>query len=199
MGYFTVKLHSKRVFVTLANEGQLLIPRQIFAEIQQAYATMAGVVLVFFDYSSQTFDGYALVIQATSPVSSDSSGMVLIRATLIRRAIVKFSQVTHVKDDHGLRGRPLSAVRDGSRLGTPAGRVLCRFIDKKAYSEDPVHYRDHPNFIPNLVAGAQPNVYIPTRADTDLLNHEYSQYLNEFAQRQTSGGFVPTLDNLVYR
>ena len=197
--YFSSKIHSKKVFVSLTHDEELLVPGHVIHDLKVAYATSAAVIVVLFDYSTQSFEGYALIRSLPSFVDCNSSGMIPIAATLIRRASVKFSQVMHIKDDQGLRGRSLSAVRDGSKLGISAGRVLCRYIDKKAYSEDPVHYRDPQNFIPSIITGVQPHVRVPSRAETDLLNMDFSRYLEEYARRRSSTELVPSLDSLVYR
>ena len=199
VAYFTLKLHSKRVFVSLTNEGELLVPSQVFADLQVAHASCPAVILVFFDHPSQSFEGYALLRELPNYMSGINSGPIPVEATLVRRASVKFSQVVHIRDDQGLRGRPLSAVRDGSRLGISAGRVLCRSIDKKAYHDDPVHYRDVSNFTRNVIPGQQPKVPIPNRADTDILNMNFMEYLEDFARRKTGDESVPSLDSLVYR
>ncbi len=199
VAYFALRMHTKKVFVSISNDKQLSIPNHVFLDVKLAHATSSAVVIVLFDQSSQSFEGYAMV-ESFKPFPSDTPPAVVpVRATLIRRACVKFSQVMHIRDDQGLRGRPISAVRDGSRLGISAGRVLCRLIDKKAYSEDPIHYRDIVDFTPNLVTGATPSVRIPPGPETDLLNLDFSQYLEEFARRRSSGEVVPSLDSIVYR
>jgi hypothetical protein len=199
VAYFALRMHSKRVFVSLSNDKQLSIPNHVFPDVKLAHATSSAVVIVLFDQASQSFEGYAIV-ESFKPFPPDMpTGVVPVQATLLRRACVKFSQVMHIRDDQGLRGRPLSAVRDGSRLGISAGRVLCRLLDKKAYSEDSVHYRDIVDFTPNLVTGVTPSVRIPPGPETDLLTMDFSQYLEEFARRRSTGEMVPSLDSIVYR
>lgn len=199
VAYFALKIHSKKVFVSLQNDGKVSVPSQVIGEVQVAYATSAAVIFVFFDPYFQSFEGYASVQSIIPSVAHTQSGMVPVGAIQIRRATVKFSQVMHIKDEYGLRGRSLSTVRDGSRLGISAGRVLCRLIDKKAYNEDPVHYRDPQNFRPNVISGGQPRVKVPSRNETDPLSMNFEQYLEDFARRRSNNDIVPCLDSLVYR
>lgn len=176
-----------------------MVPYHLFGEIQLAHATMAMVVVILFDSSSHEFEGYAIIDRVPSQSSTIKGGLLLVQASLIRRATVQYAQVSHIRDEYGLQGRPISSVRDGSRLGVPAGRVLCRFIDKKAFNDDPVHYRDQPNIRNNVIGGIHPNIYPPKRIETDVINMTFSEYLGDFYRRRKDGEPVPSLDHLVYR
>jgi len=143
--------------------------------------------------STQSFDAYALVGGVETQLASSE-----VKVQLIRRAHIPFGQVSHIRDDMGLNGRPVSMARDGSRLGIPAGRVLCRAIDKRAFSNDPVHYKDqvyHPRLI---TATAYPSTIRPSKADSDFLVMDYKQYLEEFSKRRDKDETVPTIDQIVH-
>jgi hypothetical protein len=160
---------------------------------------MAAVVITLFDSSLQSFEGYALLERFVFHTSIIKGGVVPVRASLIRRASVQYSEVSHIRDDYGLQGRPISSVRDGSRLGIHAGRVLCRFIDKKAFNDDPVHYRDQPNLGINIIPGIHPSIHPPNKLDTDFIDMTFPQYLEGFHRRRNQSEPVPSLDNVVYR
>ena len=199
MAYFTLKLQSKKVFSRLLNDNQLVVPSHVFDEIRVAHAAAAAVVFILFDHSSQTFEGYALLRSVLSESETHTPRVSQVEAVAVRRATVQFAQVAHVRDEIGLRGRSISTVRDGSRLGVPAARTVCRIIDKKAYNDDPIHYKDPPGIQVTLLSGIHPNVHVPPRSETDLLRMNFQEYLEAFSQRRAANESVPSLDNLVYR
>jgi hypothetical protein len=199
VAYFALRINSKKIFAYLTGTHELIIPYHLYREIQIAHATMAAVVIILFDSSSHSFEGYALFERFVFQTSVSKAGVVPVKATLIRRATVQYSDVSHIRDDHGLQGRPISSVRDGSRLGIYAGRVLCRFIDKKAFHDDPVHYRDQPNLGTNIIPGIHPSIHPPNKSETDAVAMTFPQYLEEFHRRRNQCEPVPSLDNLVYR
>jgi hypothetical protein len=197
VAYFTLRLQSIRALSVIQSSGSMDVPGHILQELKLAYTRSSFVVLIFFIPSSQSFEGYSLV-EGFESGANPNKFSITFQVSLVRRAQILFNQVSHIRDDFGLGGRPVSAARDGSKLGVPAGRVLCRSIDKRAYNNDPVHYKDKV-YMPRIITETVfPNPLRPSNSETEFLKMDYEEYLQAFSRRRDEGEPVPSIDNIVH-
>lgn len=199
--YYVLKIPSNRALSSIQTNSVCAISSSLEQELNLAFAQSSFVILVFSVVGSFSFDGYAIMTGLTEPLRDryskfsdyhSSSRLSSIPVHFVRRGLVQFNQVVHIRDDQGLRGRPISSAKDGVRLGTSAARALCRGIDKRSYREDPIHYKDsiyHPRI---LHESKIPTRTILPKSDTNLLDVSYAEYVNWFNDRSVEEP-VPSL------
>lgn len=181
------------------------VPKISESDINAALAVSNHVVLILSVVGTHTFDGYGLL---EGPVGSDASSnplppsyppnprVIPARLNVVRRGVIPFQQVSHIRDDDGLQGRPVSSAKDGSRLGISAGRALCRAIDKRAFKDDPVHYSDNryaPNVLNDMwnVTGLKCGSH-----DLSFLDMSFSEYQAWFLTERTQKDTCPAISDI---
>ena len=118
---------------------------------------------------------------------------------IIRRGVVTFDQVSHIRDNSGLQGRPVSSAKDGNLLGIAAGRALCRSIDKRAFKDDPIHYADG-KYAPRTIPDSQSVSHIrPGKIEDSFLSMDYSHYVSWHMNTRKEDDPCPTIQHLVLR
>lgn len=177
------------------------IPHYIELLLNSAYSESAFVVFIFSVAPRNSFDGYAIMKGAVQNKGRFSEG----RSTLscgvevVRRATVAFNEVSYIRDDLGLHGRPITTANSGSVLGLVAARALCRLIDRRAYRDDPFHYRDT-RLTRRVQSSEQHTVsatIIPPSQETALLQMDYAAYREWFAANGHTQS-VPSLVSLKF-
>lgn len=171
-----------------------------------AFASSTFVVLIFSVIGTHTFDGYGMLISAvgdTSITGFVSSGYAQgvnprpARVHVVRRAVISFDQVSHIRDNSGLQGKPVSSAKDGNMLGLAAGRTLCRSIDKRAFKDDPIHYSDV-KYVSRLVPDTQPVSLISSTKDEErFMSMDYAEYVSWYKNSRNDSEPAPTIQNIV--
>lgn len=166
------------------------------------------MVLILSVIGTHTFDGYALLEAAVGSTGGQqyaSQGyppnmkMKPARMHLVRRGVIPFQQVAHIRDSTGLQGRPVSSAKDGMRLGLPAGRALCRAIDKRAFKDDPVHYSDS-RYLPNVLPDSSGISTLRCKpSDLELLHMSYDAYRDWYGSSRASDSAAPSLSQIFTR
>lgn len=155
---------------------------------------------------THTFDGYAIVQTAIGNAQvTDFTGTGYApglnprptKVQFIRRGVIPFDQISHIRDNVGLQGRPVASAKDGMILGSAAGRAICRLIDKRAFKDDPIHYSDT-KYVPRLLPDIQPvTVLRVKREEAGFLSMNYAEYRQWYEQHEDQAAPAPTLSNLV--
>ena len=208
VAYYVIKLPSVRFLSNIQNRNICGISPFLEIELNAAYAQSSFVVIIFSIMGTNTFDGYCIMRGVVGDSGGNQfntsdyppgSNMRPLCVQLIRRGTIGFNQVGHIRDDIGLQGRSVSTARDGVRLGPPSGRVLCRSIDKRAYKDDPIHYKDD-KYVPRVISdSAYPSVMRCSKQETDFLIMDYEQYKQWYTDNMKEGDKTPSLDNIVFR
>ena len=205
VSYYVLKVPSIRHLSNIQNRGICGISHYLEMELNSSFAKSSFVVLIFSVIGTHTFDGYAIMSAPIGDVPgkqfnpSDYASNINVRPVkvhFIRRSIIPFQQVSHIRDDKGLQGRPVSSAKDGMKLGAPAGRTLCRAIDKRAYKDDPIHYHDvryDPRVLPDSTGISTMNVSKDLRSFSTMTYQEYVEWYNS---KRQSTDYVPTLANI---
>ena len=187
--YYVLKIPSIRCLSGIQNSGACAVPQYLEGELNLAMASSSFVVLIYSVVGSYSFDGYALCSGAVGHTPGvavnyheypTNSRLVAAPIQFVRRGVVPFSQVSHIRDDQGLQGRSVSSAKEGMRLGLSAARALCRAIDKRAYRDDPIHYKDSVYQQRVLHASGFPTCLLPPRPETDFICMSYSEYVDWF-------------------
>ena len=171
-----------------------------------AFAKSSFVILILSVVGSHTFDGYAVVRSAVGDPSIprfDATGYAAgvhpapVRVQFVRRAVISFDQVSHIRDVSGLQGRSVSSAKDGNQLSIAAGRTLCRAIDKRAFKDDPIHYSDS-KYIPRVCPDTQP-VSVPraTPEQQQFLSMDYQAYVDWYSSTRGESDPAPTSQYLL--
>ena len=202
--YYVFKVPSIRHLSNIQNRGVTGVSSYSEMELNMALAKSSHVVLIFSVIGTHTFDGYALMTWMVGDASGvdfnyrDYPPQVNIRplkVQLVRRGTIPFAQVSHIRDDMGLQGRPVSSAKDGIQLGVAAGRTLCRGIDKKAFKEDPVHYHDlryDPKVLPET--STKSNMRVPAD-QLAFASMGYTDYVEWFNRNPCQA--APSLSNIL--
>jgi hypothetical protein len=181
---------------------RLAIPQYLEHQFNLAYAQSAFVVFVFSVPSSGGFDGYALLAPGPTSVPRREDGRLIVEMNVevVRRSLVMFDEVKHIRDPVGLHGGSIVTAKDGNLLGIAAGRALCRLIDKSAYRDDPFHYKDDRRVgrIVSAKSNSTPSTIVPPVSETDILTMDYVAY-KEWYDSQEASILVPTLGNILSR
>ena len=198
--YFVFKVQSVRDLSTIQNTGIFHVPAHMKIELNTSLASSSFVVFIFSVVGTYTFDGYGLFIGTVDNKRDSNTGgyaassrFVTVCVQFIRRGLVPFSQVAHIRDQQVLQGRPISTAKDGMRVGISAARALCRGVDKIAYREDPIHYRDM-KYTPRIMHSSKvPTQSTLSKQETDFLTMSHSEYLTYISNRTDASDLVPSL------
>lgn len=201
-----MKIPSLRILSSIQSSGICGIPQYYEKDINVALATSSFVVLIFSVVGTHTFDGYAVVQSAVGETSGSGFSATgyapglnprPTKVQFIRRGVIPFDQIAHIRDNAGLQGRPVASAKDGMLLGIAAGRAICRLIDKRAFKDDPIHYSDA-KYVPRLLPDSQPvSVLRVKREEAAFLTMSYDDYRQWYDQNKDQATPAPTLSNLV--
>lgn len=204
VAYFVIKVPTPRHMKFIQERGICCVSSSSEMDLNVALACSSHVIFIFSIMGSHSFDGYGIMQGCVGEVGqpgfnpSDYYSPLHVRPVLvqlIRKGAVHFSQVGHIRDNTGLGGKGVSTAKDGVRLGIAAGRTLCRSIDKRAFKDDPVHYKDFrvtPDIFPDS-AGIQ--ACAVRKPELGFLHMEYEQYLDWYNGRGPEDP-GPTLRNI---
>jgi hypothetical protein len=177
-------------------------------EINCSLSVTSFVVLIFSVIGTHTFDGYATVTGAVGEVADvpfnpadypSNISFRPVKVQFIRRGVIPFQQVGHIRDDKGLQGRSVSTAKDGMKLGIAAGRALCRAIDKRAYKDDPIHYHDgryNPRVLPGSTGVSNMTVQKELRFFSTM---SYGEYVDWYRNHRQETDQVPSLAHIFRR
>jgi hypothetical protein len=195
-----------RILSSIQTTGICGVPQYSEKDFNIAVATSSFVVLIFSVVGTHTIDGYAIVQSAIGEAQvTDFTGTGYApglnprptKVRFIRRGVIPFDQISHIRDNVGLQGRPVASAKDGMLLGSAAGRAICRLIDKRAFKDDPIHYSDA-KYVPRLLPDTQPvSVLRVKRDEAAFLGMTYDQYRQWYEQNEDKAAPAPTLSNLV--
>jgi hypothetical protein len=206
VSYFVIKLPSVKHLSTIQASGVCGISQYCEKALNIALATSSFVVLIFSVIGTHTFDGYALLNRPVGDGDSSAfnpSGYAPglnprpAKVQFIRRGLIPFEQVAHIRDNTGLQGRPVSSARDGVLLGTAAGRTLCRAIDKRAFKDDPVHYSDT-RYSPRVMTGSKSmSVQRIKKEEASFVSMTYDEYRTWYTDSRKPEDSAPTMRHVV--
>ena len=206
VAYYVVKIPSVRHLSTFQNKGVAAVSAYSELELNMAFAQSSFVILIFSVIGTHTFDGYGMMTGAVGDVTDIGSHQAdypshsntrPLRVRFIRRGTIPFAQVGHIRDDLGLHGRSVSSAKDGARLGVPAGRALCRSIDKRAYKDDAVLYRDE-RYVPRVLSDSLVPAGLNVRKeDKAFASMTYAEYAAWYADSRIGGELAPSYRNIV--
>jgi hypothetical protein len=206
VSYFVVKLSSLKHLSSVQNSGICGLSSYCARDLNMAFAKSTFVVLIFSVIGTFTFDGYAILRSEVGDLSIsnfDASGYapgvkpLPARVQFVRRAVITFDQVSHIRDATGLQGRPVSSAKDGNLLSMAAGRTLCRSIDKRAFKDDPIHYTDD-KYITRICPETQSvSAPRPTPEQQIFLSMDYDAYKEWYTSVRTESDPVPTSQYLI--
>ncbi len=208
VSYFVIRLPSRRHLALVQSSGLCGIPTQRVKDFNVAFATSSFVIIILsiMDGRSQTFEAYALMLSAVGDptlASFDPVGYAFgvnpkpVRVDVIRRGLLSPHDVSYIRDNTGLNGRSVSFALDGQLLGIAAGRTLCRLIDKRAFNNDPTHYKDE-KYQARTCSESQPVSVIRSTPDQAqfFLSLNYQEYCYWFANA-SDGHLRPAIENIV--
>ncbi len=195
------KLSTAKQLSSLQMSELIDFPPHLETLLNSAYSQSSFVVFVFSITISNSFDGYAVMKGPANQRGRhvDGRNATSCAVEVVRRANVPFADVSYIRDDIGLHGRPITTANSGSVLGPVAGRALCRLIDKRAYRDDPFHYKDTKQVkrVLNVDQNMLSSTIIPSLHETSFLSINYSAYCEWYDNHEPSES-VPSLHSLMF-